>query len=290
VIIIIKGGRRKSLQQVIYADVLIFINTVITFLLLLTVKQFTGAPTGPGRLVLAAFAGGAYSLVILAPEMNFFLVLLSKAAMCVSIVFIAFRAVSLRKMLKSSVLFLAFSFLYAGIMYSLSFIFSFSFVSVNNGSVYFDLSVYSLIIITLVIYGVIRFLRKLFFTPSPEDMIYRAVIYYRENSVNVKALLDTGNSVRDVYTGKPVIILSAGSAQILTGEKLLEIPEKGEIPIRFIPVKALSGSRLLPAFTAERAVISFDNNDREVNSPCVAVTDDSLGGEKYQALISGDIF
>lgn len=278
------------MQHVIYADVLIFLNTVITFLLLLTVKQFTGAMTGAGRLTLASFAGGCYSLIILAPQMNVFLMLLTKAAMCVSIVFIAFKAKSLKKMAKCSLLFLAFSFLYAGIMYSLSFVLDSSYFSVNNGSVYFDLSVYSLIVISAVIYTVIWFLRKRFFTPSPEDMIYCADISYRENTVKVKALLDSGNSVRDIYTGKPVIILSSSSAESLTGQKLPELPGEGDIPLRLIPVNSLSSKKLLPAFTAEKAVIFCDNGDREIKAPCVAVTEDSLGGEKYQALISCDIF
>ncbi|MCH5198198.1 MAG: sigma-E processing peptidase SpoIIGA [Oscillospiraceae bacterium] len=278
------------MQQVIYADVLIFLNTVITFLLLLTVKQFTGASAGAGRLLIASFAGGVYSLIILAPKMNIFLMLAAKAAMCVSIVFIAFKAGSIRKMAKSALLFLAFSFLYAGIMYSLSCLFDTSFFSVNNGSVYFDLSVYSLIIISAVIYAVIRVLRKRFFTPSPEDMIYSADIFYRGSSVKVNALLDSGNSVKDIYTGKPVIILSAERAKCLTGVNLPDVPGEGDIPIRLLPVNALSSKKLLPAFTADSAVIFCDSISREVKGPCVAVTDNELGGEKYQALISGDFF
>ncbi|MBQ7637704.1 MAG: sigma-E processing peptidase SpoIIGA [Clostridia bacterium] len=265
-------------------------NTVITFLLLLPVKQFTGARTGAGRLTLASFAGGLYSLVMLAPEMNVLLALLTKSAMCVSIVFIAFREKKFRKMLRCVLLFSAFSFLYAGIMYFIVNVFGVSFFSVNNGSVYFNINAFSLICICCAVYAGIFFFRKRFFVPSPEDMIYGAKLYYRGNCVSVRALLDTGNSVKDIYTGNPVIILESRNASALTGQAGELAPGNAEIPVRLIPVSSLAAGKLLPAFTAERAVITNGPDEREIKTPCVAVTEDKLGGEKYQALISGDLF
>ena len=282
------------MQQVIYADVLVFLNTVITFILLLTVRQFTGAGTSAGRMIAASFVGGAYSLIILAPKMHFLLMLLAKTAMGVSITYIAFRVRSFRRMLKCLSLFLIASFLYAGIMYSLRYFIGSGFITVQNGSVYFDLSVYSLILITVLIYVVILILRKKVFGVRQEDMVYDLVLTLGENSVTVKALLDSGHTVRDIYTNQPVVILRSEEAGRLTETDCrtpdfwLCAAETGGIAWRLLPVRSLSGEKLLPTFSAETAQTAGENVLKKLGPVSVAVTEDRLGSEAYQALISED--
>ncbi len=279
------------MQQVIYADVLVFLNTVVTFILLLTVKLFAGAESGAGRLAAAAFAGGIYSLVILAPEMDFFLTLLTKTVMCVSIVLIAFRLRSVRKTARCAFLFLGVSFLYAGALYALSCVLEPNVLQVRNGFGYWNLGVGALIVLCAALYVLIRRIKKRFFSFRPADMIYELEVEYGDRRVQTKALLDSGNAVRDIYYHRPVIILSAAAAEALAGplpsaEGLLSATADFPSPFRLLPVSTVGAGTLLPAFTAEKAVIKRENEYYTIKSPCVAVTGDPLGGEKYGALIN----
>ena len=160
------------MQQVVYADVLIVLNTVITFILLLTVKIFAGVSGNALRILLASFVGGVYSLIILAPKMPLILIFLAKSGMCVSITFIAFHIRNLRKMLRCCILFLCVSFLYAGILYAFSYFLQSDSLIVNNGAAYFQISAVSLILICSAVYGVIYLLRKKLFLIKQNDMIY----------------------------------------------------------------------------------------------------------------------
>lgn len=281
------------MEQVIYADVLIFLNTVITFILLLTVKQFSGAETGAGRLILGSAVGGLYSLILLAPQMNFFLTLLTKTAIAVTITCISFKVTTFKKLFRSLLLFLGASFLYAGVMYTLSYVPGTGFLTVNNGYGYVNLSMTSLIFISVVLYGVISILKKRFFLPKEEDMIYDFTLTFRGREVSGKALLDSGNNVRDVYSEREVLIVSANLIEELTGMEVkndvAEMTAQG-LSVRLLPVKSLSSHKLLPAFTAEKAVVYDDGIRKEVKNPCVAVTQDILGGEKYRALIGNKFF
>lgn len=289
----VREGER-AMQQVIYADVLVFLNTVITFILLLTVRQFTGVRTSAGRMVAASFVGGAYSLVILAPKMHFLLMLLAKTAMGVSITYIAFSVKSVRRMLKCLCIFLCSSFLYAGIMYSFHAVFGTGFLTVKNGSVYFDLSVTSLILLTALIYVVILVLRKKVFNVRQEDMIYELKLATDRAEITVSALLDTGHSVRDIYTNRPVLILQQAQAERLTQvefgsqDALLQAAQQGNLALRLLPVKTLSGEKLLPAFSAVSVQTAGENVRKKIGPVSVAVTRENLGSEKYQALISED--
>ena len=283
------------MEPVIYADVLIFLNAVVTFFLLLTVKQFTGAKTSAGRLISGAFVGGVYSLTVLAPQMHFILMLIAKTAMSLSITFIAFHSKRMKKMMQCFILFWAAGFLYAGVMYAIRFLLQGSFITINNGAVYFDLNVYSLIFLTVLVYVVILFLRRKVFRFRSEDMICDIELSYGAAVVRAKALLDTGNHVRDIYTNHPVVILTAEMAERLThmqikGETgdLLAAANEG-IRLRLLPVQALSGEKYLPAFTADTARIITDDRRKEIRHVSVAVTDDKLGEEKYQALIGEEM-
>ena len=62
------------MQQVIYVDVLIFLNTIITFIILLTTVEISGVSPKTFRLLTGSLLGGIFSLIILAPEMNVFFV------------------------------------------------------------------------------------------------------------------------------------------------------------------------------------------------------------------------
>ncbi len=275
----------------VYVDVLIVLNTIVTFILLLSVRQFSGCATGPARLTVASIVGGVYSLVLLAPEMKFILTLLTKAAMGASITYIAFPVKRLRVMLRCLSLFLGMSFLFAGVLYAVTLVGG-ERVTYNNGFGYMELSLPAVVGLCVALYLVILFLRKKVFSPKPADAVYSIEIMRGGGTFTGRALLDTGNRLGDVYGGKEVILLDAAAAKALTGLEVtsdVEAMANAGLPVRLLPVTALSASRLLPAFTADRAVVYNDARRREVEKPCVAVAPDGFGNE-YQALIGGAFF
>ena len=125
-------------------------------------------------------------------------------------------------------------------------------------------------------------------------MIYDLELRYAGAQVTAKALLDTGNSVRDLYTGYPVVILTADVARRLTsrqigaGSAYDADARQGGIALRLLPVRALTGEKYLPAFTADTASVSCEQSRKDLHKVSVAVTDDPLGEDRYQALIGED--
>ena len=280
------------MQQVIYVDVLIVLNTVVTFILLLSVRQFSGCETGPARLIVASVVGGVYSLIILAPPMNLILTLLTKAAVGASITYIAFRTRKLRQMLRSLFLFLGMSLLYGGVLYAVTLTGS-GFVTYQNGFGYMELSLPGIVALCVALYLVILLLRKKVFRPKTDEAVYTVELFFRERCVRIPALLDTGNNLQDVYGGREVILLSASEAEALAGVPVtddVEAMQAAGLSVRLLPVSALSAARLLPAFTADSAVVYDDARRTVVEAPCVAVTTDDLGGERYRALIGSAFF
>ncbi|MBQ2758702.1 MAG: sigma-E processing peptidase SpoIIGA [Clostridia bacterium] len=287
------------MQQVIYVDVLIFLNTIITFIILLTTVEISGVSPKTFRLLTGSLLGGIFSLIILAPEMNVFFVFATRLAMSVSIVSVTFNIHKVKKFLRCLALFVVISFVFAGIVYFFESFSSSSFLQMNNSMVYFDVSFLSLVIMCGIVFAVIKILNKKLFIKTRTDMIYELEITFNEKTVSTLALYDSGNCVQDVYTGKPVIIVNAEEIRDLFDEKTFnslfvdfsdEENTPGDIKLRFLPVKSISSSTLLPAFTAQKIIISDENIRKEILSPCIAVTVDELGENSYKALINQSIF
>ena len=287
------------MQQVIYVDVLIFLNTIITFIILLTTVEISGVSPKTFRLLTGSLLGGIFSLIILAPEMNVFFVFATRIAMSVSIVSVTFNIHKVKKFLRCLAFFVVISFVFAGVVYFFESFSSSSFLQMNNSMVYFDVSFLSLVIMCGIVFAVIKILNKKLFIKTRTDMIYELEITFNEKTVSTLALYDSGNCVQDVYTGKPVIIVNAEEIRDLFDEKTFnslfvdfsdEENATGDIKLRFLPVKSISSSTLLPAFTAQKIIISDENIRKEILSPCIAVTVDELGENSYKALINQSIF
>lgn len=286
----------RQTEHIIYADVLIFLNTVVTFMLLLAVKEVTKSEAGAGRLTSGAITGGIFSLFILADKMNVILLITIRLLMAAVIILITFRINGVKRFFRVLCTFFVSTFALAGITYGASVILPGDAVSYNNGYGYIDISAVSLIIITGVCYFCVCFIRRRFFTVTQSDHIYDVEVIYEDRSVSFRALYDSGNSLKDIYTGKPVIIIDEATAFRLTGEtfaKAGEINDINEISerklnIRLLPAGTVSGEKLLPAFTVSKAIIKGEGKQYISTAPCVAVSENDFG-DSYCALINDDI-
>lgn len=278
------------MEQVIYVDVLIFFNTVITFILFLSTSQFIDCPVKASRIILGSLVGGAYSMIILAPPLNPLVVILLRIFMAVTLVCIVFNPRKIKLFFRASLIFLLSGFLYAGLMYGIFYLLQPSFLQINNGFAYYNVSVPSMLVISIGVYTAIVILKKTVFKKTAKDMIYRVDMFYGDNSITEYALLDTGNELRDVFNQKPVIILNREAVFRLTG-KLIGIEtvaEESTMLLRLLPINTVAGSKLLPVFVTDRITVHKDSGSKEYINAEIAVTEDDLGGEKYRALLSCD--
>ncbi len=286
------------MQTVIYIDVLVFINSIITFLILMTTSDIVKRYADSKHYVAGSFAGGLLSIAILLPEINLLLSVLLKASEAALIVRIAFGYGNIRRYAKAALSFVIVSLLYGGIIFSVNCLFLSDRIYGNNGYYYIDFSSTGLIIICFSVFVALRIIDRRFFRKHKTEIIYDIELFFSDRKVSCKALYDSGNSVRDRFTGKPVIIVSfsvleglfnGNEAQlinsILDGIIPTELPER----IRLLPVRTLGNYRLLPAYSADKAVISNEDFSKTVLNPSIALSDDSFGGRKYSALINSDI-
>lgn len=272
-----EGG--GDVKQVIYIDVLIFLNTAITFLLLLAVSKLTRQTPSAGRYVLGSLLGGASSLIIFAPEMGFILSLMTKLLFSVIIVSLTYNSRSLKSIAKQTGYFFVVSFIFAGMMLWISSLPGISMVSYNNGVAYIDVSMFSLIASAVICFVVTTILNAVTEHRYEAGILYNIRIIKDGKSVSSSAILDTGNSLTDPFSGECLIIASRRSV-----EKILPSDIKyyfdGETEkcaaVRLIPCSTVTSESLLPVFKADEVVVSADTKLTRLKNAGIAVCNAEL--------------
>lgn len=267
------------MKQVIYIDVLIFLNTIITFLLLLASSRLIKIRPAAGRLVLGSLVGGASSLIIFAPDMGFVLSLLVKLLFSVIITSAAFRVSSLKSILRNAGYFFAVSFIFAGMLLFIASLPGIEIITYNNGAVYIELSFLSLVFASVLCYAVTLILNKITGHSRNSDVSVNAEITSHGMTVSCSGVIDTGNGLTDPFSGEGVIIGDKRTLSPLLPDDIrlyLEGKEEKCGKIRLVPCTTVTENGLLPVFRADRIVITGKNEKITVEKPLIAVCSKEL--------------
>ncbi|MDE5964402.1 MAG: sigma-E processing peptidase SpoIIGA, partial [Eubacterium sp.] len=136
----------------IYVDVLFVLNFFITYLLLLLTKSLIKFTSKTGRLLIGALIGGVYSLVILLPDLNFFVSLFGKLLVSLLIVASSFDIKRLTVFFKTLACFYFSNMLFLGIILALWLWIKPKGIVVNNGIPYFSIPAGILLMLALAAY------------------------------------------------------------------------------------------------------------------------------------------
>ena len=263
----------------VYADVLIFLNGIITYFLLLCVCAFFKFRPKTYRLILGALSGGMSALTIFLPSLNFFMELLIRTAVCAIIVFITFSFKNKIRFLKYSLAFLTVTYIFGGAMLAIFEIASPSSLLIANGVTYFDIEPMMLILSTAVIYLFIRFLMLFKKNTTDEEIICNCIIEYDGIRIAFQGVNDTGNSLTDPYFGSKVVIIEKSVLK-----PILELNPKTYL----IPIKSVVADGMIFAFRPSAFFIEKNGKNIRKNDITVAISETKLH-KQYNGILSPEI-
>lgn len=268
------------LQQVIYVDVLVILNLIITFFLLLATELFTKERGKRWRIFLGALAGGIYALQVFLPEMGALFNVLSRIIAGAFITYISFGFKTYKRFIKLSLIFLAMTFLFAGLMIGLWLVFAPSGMIINNSVVYFGISLPVMIAATAVCYLISLVFSRILMRNRPQTTIFDFVLEVDGKSVNGRAMLDTGNTLSESFSGYPVVVCTYNFLQDILPEEshgffkgdITEISANGNTEWqkrqRFVAYSTVADKGMLPAFRPDKLILK---NSTQTDKVFVAV-------------------
>ncbi|MCM1226604.1 MAG: sigma-E processing peptidase SpoIIGA [Clostridium sp.] len=246
----------------IYIDVLIILNLYVNFFLLKATARLTHTPLKTARCVISSVIGSLFSLCIFLPKMNFIVQLLIKLAASAAITSSCFGIRDIIRTAKLMLCFYVVNFIFGGIIMLFYFTFKPEAMAVGNTYFYIDFSLLSLAVFTAISYFAVTMFRKLLDRGRDTDRKYTVKIRKNGISVSVPAISDTGNSLVDMFTGKPVIICRQTELYDIIGdcgaEKLLL-----KASARLIPYSTIGNSGMIAVFDPDEVIICDIETGRE---------------------------
>lgn len=288
------------MKQVVYVDVLLLTNLFINVLLLLVSGVLLRRRIKRIRLFFAAAFGSLLSLSIFLPQQQLVVSLAMKMLGAAIITYIAFPHKPAKIFFRAYGCFLLSNFLFAGLMLAIWLAFSPGGMVVNNGAVYFDISVLVLTVSALLCYGIISLVLFLTRHNAPQNHLCEIAITHQGKQAAGKALFDSGNALREGFSGKPVIIVDPLFIQPLIPQELSGLLGKNcydadtymplQSTVRFVPYRSIRGDGILPAFPADFVCVRNGAKQYTASGVYLAVSDTGVSAGEYVALVGSAFF
>lgn len=284
----------------VYIDVLFIVNMVLDYFILLSIKFFLKTNDKRWRLLIGAITGALYSCFMFFPKLEILSNMLFELLLSCLIVFVSFRVKSFQGFLKLFVSFYVISALFGGIVFAIEQFIAPPILVVRNSIPYLDISPILLIAVSAVCYIIVAVLTRFVSKRNQKDKIIKIEIYIDKIGAVAEALIDTGNELKDSFSGCPVIICEFSKVKSLIPLEIHDLFLNGNLNIsdvveytdfkkrfRMIPYSSVSeDGGLLPAFKPDYLICEGSR----VNEVIVAVTSKKLSAEgNYNAIISPEI-
>lgn len=267
----------------VYLDELIFLNSMVSFLILIALKRIFHSSVGHFRLFSVSMLSGLLGAVLFFLPLGFMGSFLLRGSFSALVVFLSFGRCGHRIFAKRVFLFLASSLMCAGVVFLIESVTGNDALGVVHLTPYIHLSEFVLLGVTATFYLTVLIVLQLRPRRSVRELL---VIDLARNakSVSLTALCDTGNRVYDLYTGKTVVLCHPKAVQGLFSKEEISGIESG---CRLLPISTISGNNLLRAYCAEQLIIHDGRHNYVITAPLVAFCDTICGGE-FNAIISSD--
>ncbi len=278
----------------VYVDVLLIVNGFVNYLLLVMSMKYLRLYISRLRLLAASALGSVFSLKIFLPEIPLLPELLIRAVMCAAISLTAFGFGGRRAFLRSSCVFLTVNLLFGGLMSAIFLFFDTGMMLYRNGTVYFDIDLKILAVTSVASFAVISALSKIISRRASAGSICSVTVFYSGKSVHGRGFFDTGNGLREVFSGYPVIIARFDAVKELLPEETKACCADGDIKstqdnIRMIPVCTAAGNSVLPSFRPDKIIIKDPKSQRTYDKIYIAVSRREFFGGEFEFILNNEL-
>ncbi|MGI5928190.1 sigma-E processing peptidase SpoIIGA [Pseudoflavonifractor sp.] len=199
-------------MTVVYIDSLFLLNFLVNYLLLLAAARLSGAVIRRPSLAMGAALGGGYAAAVFLPGMDFLLHPLCKIGAAVLMLLCAFG--NSRRLLRTGLIFFAVAAAFGGGIFAIELLGGRG-LSLKNGIFYSTMDLKLILLSAAGCYVVISLVLRRTGGHTAKRELVPAVVTLGERKTMLTALVDTGNTLTDPATNRPVMVAE--------GEKLFSL-------------------------------------------------------------------
>ena len=200
-------------MTVIYVDTLFLLNALVDYLLLLAAARLAGEPLRRRRFALGAALGGLYAAAIFLPGLGFLAHPLCRLSSAALMLLAAYGGS--RRLLRQGVLFVALTCAFGGGVVAIGLLGGTG-LSLGGGVFYSALDLKVVLLSAAVCYGVLTLVfQRLARHSAAGGELVDIKLNLNERSVSLTALIDTGNTLTDPISGRPVMVAEGERTAVL---------------------------------------------------------------------------
>ncbi len=206
-------------MTVVYIDSLFLLNLVVNYLLLLSAARLSGEIIHRPRMALGAALGGVYAAAVFFPGMGFLLHPICKLGAAVVMLLCAFGGS--RRLLRVCLVFFGVSAAFGGGIFAIQLLGGRG-LTLNNGIFYSSMDLPLILLSAAGCYAILSLVFRRMGGHGLQRELVPAILALEGRQVAFTALVDTGNTLTDPVTNRPVMVAE--------GEKLKCLFPEGEAP------------------------------------------------------------
>lgn len=288
----------------IYIDIVLIENLLMNYIILFATGVILKIHIKHVRLILASFVGAIYTIIAYISGLKIYSNFFLKLILSVIIIYIAFNPNQLKKLLKYTLIFYLTSFVFGGVAFALIYIVKPQEILENNGLVLNSNSLKVIFISAIIAFIVVIIGFKIVKNKiSAKDMYCDLKIKINDKNIETKAMIDTGNFLKEPITNTPVIVVEHTLLYDCIPEEILNHMESilggdfSEIPdqvkeeyvsrLKVIPFSSLGKQNgMLLGIKAEKVIVKSGEEEKKTENVIIGIYNKSLTKRgEYRALL-----
>lgn len=292
----------------VYIDILFLENFILNFIILYATGLISKNKIKILKISLGSILGAIYVIITYLIKNKMYLNILFKLILSIVIVYISFTPKSLKEMLKMIILFYLTSFVFGGAALGVIYMINSGKITIQNGVIIGSYTLRTIFIGAIIAFIVtilaFRFVKTKL---SKKDLFCNIIIKINEKQIKTKAMIDTGNLLKEPITNIPVVVVEHTLLNEIIPKEILEnidnilagnfkaIPEEIQneymLKLKVIPFTSLGKQNgMLLGIKAEDLKVEGDNEVKDVDKVIIGMYNKKLSKKnEYSALLGLDM-
>lgn len=292
----------------IYIDVIILENLIMNYIILYATSIISKIKANPIRMILSSLIGAIYAIISFISQMQIYSNLFFKIILSIIMIYLSFNPKNTKQLLKQLLMFYLISFVFGGAVLSLLYFIKPQELLIKNGLFLGTYPLKTVFLGGIVGFIIIKISVKIIKNKlSKTDIFYDLKIILEGKEIKTKAMLDTGNLLKEPITNTPVIIVEHTLLYDILPKQILnnlsnilsgnfsnvpkEIEEQYMCKLKIIPFASLGKENgMLIGIKADKVIIQNDETNKQIDKVIIGIYDKSLTKRgEYRALMGIDM-
>ena len=211
-----------------YIDIIFVENIIMNYIILFATGLIIKKDTKHLKLFVSSIIGATYAIMSYISRLEIYTNQITKFLLSIVMIYIAYNPNNIKKMFKDIVIFYLTSFCFGGAAYYLLYYISPQQIKNIGGTLIGSYPMKIAILGGILGFFILNIAFNVIKNKVDKTSIFYDIeVFYKEKSVKVKMLLDTGNLLVEPITSFPVIIIEKEKMKEILSQKDLEIIGKG---------------------------------------------------------------